>query len=365
MRRVTTFATMGLLLFASCSDPADLIEPTPVEPDIPVVPGNTVTKEEILAHVQKVFNGTFYENHDWNSTVNGEVFVTANASIKKVQVMVCVSEMGLDNEPVTSMRVMNEATLNGQTTTTLSYDAPSDNLGIYVAFISDNTFVMEKVENGTANIANVEKTGELPSGLTLPTGDFTIGGSLDSYASLRGWMPGEKLYELSDYSAQKMTPTPYSETFTAAFRAIIFSYFKNGSSYSNLHKVMNSGYINEKAYPLTTGDGPIIVSPVYKGDKAAASGNEVWNSDLYYYYFSDEDIKGMSGSELMSFLQDLPKYKALAFKDYFGETEDDVIRKDGSYALLYFGNNTRTKFISKNINFIFDILGNDINDEHP
>ena len=50
------------------------------------------------------------------------------------------------------------------------------------------------------------------------------------------------------------------------FRQIIFSYFKNGRKYNNLPLVKSSSYYNETVYPITTGDEPIIVSPVYKND---------------------------------------------------------------------------------------------------
>lgn len=340
MKRFTIIAATGLLLMTSCSKSTDLYDPTKVEPVTPVTPteDKVITQEDINANVQKVFGTTFDPNHDWSSTVKGEVKITANASIKKVQVIAYVSEMGLEGEEVTSMKVMNEAELNGETTITLYYDAPKDNLGIFVAFISDNDYILKMVENGVANIADAAKTRGLPGGLTLPTGEFAIGGSVESWANQRGWLPGELLWELSDYSAQKMTPTPYSEEFTTAFRALVFSYFKNGRSYNNLPLVKSSGYYNDKAYPFTTGTDPIIISPVYKSDQAKRYGNEIWNSDLYYYYFSDADLE--KAADPVAFLQSLPKYKALAFKDYFGETEDNVIRKEGSYALLYYGMGT-------------------------
>lgn len=331
MKKLLTFAVTGLLVFASCSKTADLYDPTNVEPTT-----TTPTEEDINANVQKVFGVSFDPNHDWSSTVTGEVKIIANSSIKKVQVIAYVSEIGLDDEEVTSMKVMNEAELNGQTTVTLKYDAPAVNHGIFVAFISDSDYILKMVENGQANIADAAKTRGLPEGLTLPTGEFKIGGSVESWASQRGWLPGEQLWELSDYSAQKMTPKPYSDEFTSIFRTLVFSYFKNKQD--NRALVKSSGYYNEKAYPFTTGEDPIIISPVYKCDQAKKWGNEIWNSDLYYYYFSDADLE--KASDPVAFLQSLPKYKALAFKDYFGETEDDVIRKEGSYALLYYGMGT-------------------------
>lgn len=347
-------AATGLLVFASCTKSKDLYDPTNVEPVTPVTPTEekTITQEDINANMQKVFGTTFDPNHDWSSTVSGQVKIIANSTIKKVQVLVCVSEIDEEGETVTSMRIMNEAELNGETTITLYYDAPKDNLGIYVAFINGNNKTFKKVEGNTVSIADAATTrGDdwvLPTalGLTLPTGEFTIAGSIDSYASDRGWIPGEKLYYMSDEdnAAQKMTATGYSEDFNTIFRAVIFSYFKNGRSHNNLPLVKSSGYYNEKAYPFTTGNEPIIISPVYKCDGSLSdkSGNgygyEIYNSDLYYYYF-DENNPAYQANPV-DFLQKLPKYKAIQFKDLYIEKEDDVLEKRGSYALIYWGNGT-------------------------
>ena len=347
-------AATGLLVFASCTKSKDLYDPTNVEPVTPVTPTEekTITQEDINANMQKVFGTTFDPNHDWSSTVSGQVKIIANSTIKKVQVLVCVSEIDEDGETVTSMRIMNEAELNGETTITLYYDAPKDNLGIYVAFINGNNKTFKKVEGNTVSIADAATTrGDdwvLPTalGLTLPTGEFTLAGSIDSYASDRGWIPGEKLYYMSDEdnAAQKMTATSYSEDFNTIFRAVIFSYFQNGRSHNNLPLVKSSGYYNEKAYPFTTGNEPIIISPVYKCDGSLSdkSGNgygyEIYNSDLYYYYF-DENNPAYQDNPV-DFLQKLPKYKAIQFKDLYIEKEDDVLEKRGSYALIYWGNGT-------------------------
>ncbi len=333
MKKMTTFAAIGLLVLASCSKSTDLYQPVP-----------EITQEDINANEMRVFGVTFDPNHDWSSTVNGQVKIIANSTIKKVQVLVCVSEIGEEGETVTSMRILNEAELNGETTITLYYDAPKDNLGIYVAFINGSKQIFKKVEGNTVNIADAAKTRggdwELPEalGLTLPTGEFTIEGSETSYAVTRKWISDEKLYYINDYASQAMKATGYTEEFTRLFRSLVFSHFKNGRSFNNLPLVKSSGYYNEKAYPFTTGSKPIIISPVYKCDQATKWGNEVWNSDLYYYYFKETDEGYIA--DPVAYIQSLPKYKALAFKDYFEETEDDVIRKDYSYALLYFGDST-------------------------
>ena len=317
MKKMTTFAAIGLLVLASCSKSTDLYQP-PVEPEIPtpVTPAEPeITQEDINANVQKVFGVTFDPNHDWNSTVSGEVKIIANSTIKKVQVLVYVSKIDEEGETVTSMNIMNEAELNGATTITLNYEAPKDNLGIYVAFIDGNKKIFKKVEGNTANIADAPKTrGEdwdltQELNLTLPSGEYKIAGSVNSYANERGWNPGEQLYYMDSYGDQAMAAEGYSAEFTATFRAMIFTYFVNKAN--NLPLVKASDYYNEKAYPFTTGHQPIIISPVYKSDKAKQYGNEVWNSDLYYYYFKEEDLA--NASDQVAFLKSLPKYKALAF----------------------------------------------------
>ncbi len=343
MKRLIVMAASGLLLLTSCTKSTDLYDPTNVEPQTPVTPTPSEPSNDISANVQKVFGVTFDPNHDWSSTVNGQVKIIANSTIKKVQVLVCVSEIGEEGETVTSMRILNEAELNGETTITLYYDAPKDNLGIYVAFINGSKQIFKKVEGNTVNIADAAKTRgedwELPEalGLTLPTGEFTIAGSIDSYASQRGWVPGEQLYYMNDYSAQKMEPTEYTSEFAALFRNIIFSYFQNKKE--NLPLVKRSGYYNEKAYPFTTGNEPIIISPVYKCDGSLKTttgyGYEIYNSDLYYYYFDENDSEYQANP--VEFLKKLPKYKAIQFKDLYIEKEDDVLDKRGSYALIYWG----------------------------
>ena len=335
MRVFVPITVLGLLLFASCSKSFDKYMPEP-EPEVP-----TSTNDQIQENVQNVFGVKFDENHDWTTTYSDEVTITANSSVKKVQVMSLTSEPGGDDvaegETVTSMRVMNEAELDGETTIKLYYDAPKDNLGIYVAFIGDNLYTVKKVTGTTVSIEEaVAKTRALPEGFTLPTGEFAIGKTVESWASQRGWLPGEVLYELSDYSTQKMSAPEYSDEYKGLFRSMIFSYFKNGRDYKNLSLVTGSGIYNESAYPVTTGNDPIIISPIYKRDQAKKWGNEVWNSDLYYYYFKEENL----GNDPVAYLQSLPKYKAIPFNECFGETEDDLISKRCAYALLYYGDGT-------------------------
>ena len=325
----------GIALLASCTQKDLFDESVPQE--------TKVSNSDIQANVQKVFGVTFDANHDWSTTTSGEVDITTDASVKKVQLLVNVVEV--EDAPyyvsANSMKVLNEATNSGKSTIKLYYDAPKDNLGLYVAFITDHSTYVRKVQGNSVTFdggANARQTRALSTGYTLPEGEFVISEKIESYASQRNWVPGEMLYGLSenDYSALKMSSADYSAEFKDMFRGIVFSYFPNGRSYNNLPKVKASGYFNEKVYPITTGEEPIIITPMYKCDQATRYGNEVYNSDLYYYYFKEEDL----GNDPVAYLESLPKYKAIPFNQCFGETEDDVIGKHGSFALLFFGDGT-------------------------
>lgn len=338
MKKVTLFAAVSILMLAGCSKEKDVF---------------TLTQDDINAamynaNAEKVFGVTFDPNHDWNTTTSGEVTIQAAPSVKKVQLLVNVSEI---NDPETpsyvtrnAMKVLNETETNGQTTIKLNYDAPQDNLGLYVAFITDNGYFVNKVVDNKVSMGKSRMTrGTLDTGYTLPTGTFAISNIIPSYASERNWVPGELLYDLSDesYTAMKMTSTveeDYSDEFKEAFGAIVFSVFPNGRKNNNLPKVINSGYYNAKVYPITTGEEPIIVTPIYKCDHPTEYGNEVYNSDLYYYYFDEDNMPVMSTKEdTVAYFQSLPKYKAIPFNQCFGAEEDNLLYKHSSFALLYFG----------------------------
>ena len=339
MKKITLFATVCLLMLAGCSKEKDLF---------------TITQDDINAAIaktnaEKVFGVTFDPNQDWNSTISGEVTIQANPSVKKVQVLVNVCEVNDPSAPAyvtrNTMSVLNETETNGQTTIKLNYDAPIDNLGIYVAFITDYGYFVRKVNGNTASLDGTAKsrmTRALSTGYTLPEGSFAIENIYPSYAAERGWVEGEKLYDLSDesYASLKMTSDPedYSDEFKEEFGAVVFSFFPNGKGHDNLPIVKESGYYNGKVYPITTGDEPIIVTPIYKCDHATQYGNEVYNSDLYYYYFNEQEMGNLpEKKDTIEYLQSLPKFKAIPFNQCFGENEDNEIRKHGSFALLYFG----------------------------
>jgi hypothetical protein len=274
-------------------------------------------KEKINENVQKVFGTTFDPSHDWCTAINGTASIDVPAGVKCVQLLSYVK----NDDGETSLLVLNEKTISNESSITLSYDVQSDNLGIYVAYISDNNYVIKDITKSVTR----SLTRSASASYTLPGDVLKITSTDISYANQRGWIPGETLYQ---YNTQKMSVADYDDEYKAIFRSLIFSYFKNGRKYNNLPLVKNSGFYNESYYPFTTGSDPIIVSPVYKND---GGYKEVENSDLYYYYFKDSEITG----DPVKYLESLPKYKVIQFNECI--KGDDVICKHASYALVYWG----------------------------
>lgn len=289
-------------------------------------------------HVESVFGVEFSPNHTWNSTITNDVTINANSSVKKVQVLSMSRAFHEDGDEYFTIKVLNEAELNGETQLILRYDAPQNNIGLYVAFITDDNCIFRKIKDNAVSLneEKVNKRAPIDDGIVLPENEFKLNNTIPSYANERGWNPNELLYEMSDdkYETMKMTPVAYNETLFQELKDLIMSYFPQKGE--NLRFVKSSGFYNEKSYPISTGYEPIIVSPFYKQDGAPNWGSEVYNSDLYYYYFKEEDL----GNDPVAYIKSLPKYKAIPFKQYYNKNEDAILGKRYSYALLYWGEGT-------------------------
>ena len=326
MKKILTYAACLAIAFTSCSrDSFDNAVPSDYKPQ--------------GEHVQDVFGVKFDPNHTWSSTTTGQVTIKANADTKKVQVLAFTHETDADGDVISNVNVLNEAELNGSTQVTMTYDAPNNNDGLYVAFVSDKDYAFTEIKNGVATQQKAaQRAARRAVSVSLPEGEFTLATSEESYASQREWVPGELLYGMSDadYLRAKMPPVAYDQEVTANLKKMVMSYFVNKQK--NLPLVKSSGMYNEKAYPITTGDEPILVSPFYKQDGSPKWGNEVFNGDLYYYYFTDAELAAQA--DPVAYLKSLPKYKAIPFKDCYSDNEDDVLAKRATYALMYWGSGT-------------------------
>ena len=342
MKKLLSLAVLGLVLLSSCVKGFDAPEPTPT-PDPDPTPTSGVTDEEIKKHAEDVLGFTIPADQDWKTTTNGTINVNASSSVKKVAIMALVSQTDEDGESFNSMTVLNEVNTNNQTSLSINYDAPSKYEGLYAAFYTDNGCMYEKIEGNSVSYSRAAKTRGVDV-FSFPEGEYSIASSESSYAAQRtGYLvdgvTDEKLYSFNDYAGLKMSAPAYSNGYANRLRDLIFAYFPNGRTHKNYAKVLASGYSDDNAYRTTTGENsPIVVCPIYKCDGATQYGNEVYNSDLYYYYFKENDLN--NAADKVAFLQNLPKYKLIPFNQHFGETEDDVLEKRSAFACLYFGDGT-------------------------
>lgn len=337
MKKLMTLAVIGLALLSSCVKGVDGIEPEPTPDPTPSNP--EVTDEEIKEHAESILGITIPDNQDWISTESGTVTINVTSAVTKVSVMAMVAQTDEEGETYNSMTILNQAETNNQSSVTLNYDVPKKNEGLYVAFYTEKGCYYKKVEGNSVTFDQVAKTRAVTRTVSAPSGTFAIGKIESSFAAERGWIPDEKLYMLddADYDRMKITAESYSDEYNALVRDLVFAYLPNTKTENNLTQIMAAGYTDDDAYRITTGeDGPIVISPIYKQDGADKYGNEVYNSDLYYYYFNPADMPSTE-DEQIAFLKSLPKYKLIPFNLCFGAKEDNVLSKRASFAALYFG----------------------------
>ena len=318
-------SAVGMLLLASCSHEADLVESR-----------EAYEENKSNENAEKVFGFKINPNQDWKTTYNGKVTVNVNPSeVDKVQVLACVDEVNADGTTSTAMMSLNECEVGNQTSIDLYYDAPKVNRGLYVAYLSNTNFILEPIGAVSAGTrAATVSTATHPNFDDIPDtklAGVTLSGPSNSYVAHE--LNGSEYYDqLYTYASQKVsTFNPFDDVLKKDFEDAVFSYFQNGKGVNNLAKVKESGFYNDNGYPTTTGERPIVVTPVYKRDGGNKFGNEVNNSDLYYYYYNETDYK--NATDKVKFLVDLPKYKAFAFSE--SGVKESVVQKVNSYALVY------------------------------
>ena len=336
MKKLLSLAVLGLVL-SGCVKGFEGMEP---EPNPDPEQGQGVTDEEIKEHAESILGITIPDNQDWISTESGTLTINVTSAVTKVAVMVMVAQTDEDGEAFNSMTKLNEAETNNQSSISLNYDVPKKNEGLYVAFYTEKGCYYKKVEGNSVTFDQVTaKTRAVTRTVSAPNDTFAISKIDTSFAAKRGWIPDERLYMLSDadYDRMKIAADPYSDEYNALVRELVFAYLPQTKHKNNLIQIMAAGYTDDDAYRVTTGEeGPIVVSPIYKQDGADQYGNEVYNSDLYYYYFNPADMPS-TADEQVAFLKSLPKYKLIPFNLCFGAKEDNVLSKRASFAALYFG----------------------------
>ena len=332
MKKNLFVVAAGLLVFASCAK--DMDQYVAHEPD---------AQDLINANVEKIF-GTIDPNHDWCTTDYGQVNIQVDASVKKVQVLSRVQELlGDYSYEVTTdgLRLLNSAEPNGRTNFTMYYNVAKENKGIYVAFTTTDGYFVRKVENGSVSFskpANARTRGDGETATSTTEYNLIMPAGFESYGSEREYFKdaqGNKITELLYPIESPNAGT--SLTFTDDFKTTFESYkllFPNGRNFDNYPKVIKSGFYNADYYcEQKDPKKPVVVTPLYKVDSGSKWGSEVFNSDLYYYYYK-EIPAGVNAAE---YIASLPKYKALSFSQCFTKDEDGKLDSYGSYILLYYG----------------------------
>ena len=167
--------------------------------------------ESIKNNVRSIFGVDFPEWQDWNSSESGVASVEPGSVL-----LVCVR----DTSGFPKLLKVN----TGESST-LSYDIPANNLGLYLER-PDGTVV--KYRGATTRSAGSSPRRSLPG--SLPS----LSGPTDTYASKRGWS-GFPKGTLWDMNPKPMTgASDYDEDFKDVMKAVIFTYFPNGRAYDNL-----------------------------------------------------------------------------------------------------------------------------------
>ena len=265
-------------------------------------------EDMVKANSEQVFGVSFPSEQDWVMTTKMSQNITVG-DYSKVLVL-CSSDSVL--------KVLTSTDKDG----VIYFDVPDAYDNLYLAYVKENGEYFYKKLDATT------KTRRASSIVDLPEDNLTISGTVESFASKRGWLPGEVFY-LFDY--RTLSSSDYDSDFKNLFKDVIFNYFPNGRKYNNLPQIKKSGYYNESTYPITTGKDPIIVSPVYKND---GGYHEISEAELYYYYFKGD----LSASEIEA----LPKYRAIDLSEVYGNNDNNVIAKNKSYALVYWNNGVGT-----------------------
>jgi hypothetical protein len=285
--------------------------------------------QQVSNNVKNVFGIEFPSSQDWHTATSHNINVINNGNnIIKAQIL--MSKVNKDES--ISLTVLNEATFNDNTESLIYFDLPNVYDHLYVAFIDkDNQYFYKSFNINQTTVyfkENNSNARSMTRGIaSLPAVPTLNEEPIKSYANERNWV-NDWLYSYNYYT---FAVDDYDDAFKTLMNDIIFNYLPNGRKYNNTPQFYKSGYYNESSYLITTGDEPIIVSPVYKND---GGYQEICNGDLYYYYYKAEQNISVEELEI------LPKYKAVILSDLFTNDVNNIFEKSKSYALIFWGDDT-------------------------
>jgi hypothetical protein len=329
------------------------------------------SKENIKERAENIFGTSFNPNQDWCLTANGKVTLTVNipelSDVAKVQILTG-SPFGTMN--CNGSQILNQKSVKYGESVTLYYDAPKALDKLYAACVSkDGRYFIQSFKVGEQKVdfaptTSKTRTRGLAEGITsqlnaIEDADMLIlSEPTPSYNQL--YCKNQETYKITGENKKRIAGwendnlysvvlpegktefdlminiDAYEETYENTLAAAFFEFLPNKGK--NISRIRNSQFSTLDNYPLSTGEDPIVLAPVYKDD---GKTTEITYCDLYYYYFKDEEIAGKSEAEKVQYFKDLPKYKAMDLQyAVAGDVnpdglEDANVNRNKGFALIY------------------------------
>ena len=151
MRKSIYVLAAGMFLLTGCTS-HDFGEVTPTEKE-------KTTQEKINENVKNVFGVEFSPNQNWSMNKKGETTFNVNSSVKTVQVVAYSDYYDESGEKFTKMSTLTETEVNNRSSIKLGYNVPDgNNVRLYAAFTTDESYYQTKIEGNTVSFADVFKS---------------------------------------------------------------------------------------------------------------------------------------------------------------------------------------------------------------
>lgn len=372
MKKIVFGLFAGLAL-ASCSDHSNSVSDYSIPLD----------KDAIETKAKEIF-GDIDPYQNWSSINQGRVTIKADADMEAeiVKVQILTESPFLNS----NAKVLNECKVQKGETVTLSYDAPNVYNKLVAACIDKNgTYyiqVFDQDQKNTVSFATRSKRAtpinEAPTfnSITLRSfksfnalraeaaeaGELKIDGKLytdiwknSNWENEMMWEPtlantnnlnnGWKMYtedkgciyrELDELADEEL------ENVKAIVNAFIFKYANDQYSVNgkknNARTIRNSEYFEvSNNYLETTGNEAVTLIPIQ------AYTTEFKMNQVFYYYFKESELEGMSEEEQVNYIKQLPKFKAIQIEkvETSKEAENGVFFRRTEFLLPFYGENPK------------------------
>lgn len=340
-----TTISVGALAIISCTSMPEYNESEAKYP--------TLTKEQIQRNVEEVFGTSFNSNQDWSSTTQKTISITANADLDDIVKVQILTESPFMNPYA---RVLNEAEVQKGQTVEFTLDCPDHCTTLYAACVDSKGAYYAKAFNaGQSHFSFAQAqtradAGELKAAYGFPNlGDIKLemrNASL-TYGAMRTIKAGEGIasftdgknntFELNmwknaswqnerewrpsdnrnlgswyvDAQTVRHNVSQISESQRSELQDIFSNFLGRTDNAQRWGRRDNMDVIRKNAmfqwnnYLVSKGD-PITLTLVQM------ASSEAKNCQVLYYYYNPADIAGMTASQELQYLKNLPKFRAVS-----------------------------------------------------